>query len=786
MAYATRQRYIDISKFEPYKEEENRSVRLGDGANTFVKTQVDSLDEPRFITYVTIEDTSYCTRWFVTDYLYLNGKQVQLNLQRDVVGEFGLGNSYGKIERGYTDKILKYRKELSLNEVLVKRVPLKSTSSSYGNLIVDNHEGEMWGILYFTKDSTQNTISINIPAFNPVYETSDPPQLNVRYQNGEIIQDIFLSANTVVKTGYGNKACRLTYRAVYTDASTVNTSISWSWASVDTHKMFLTVSGTPTHWEDGYFDRMLELIKNYLDQNLQANGFSRPSTNGVFGLEPLTQNADGNIYEEGSDFYEYKAVSIVRDNAGSYDWGLFVSGLNAYLKSQTSGQWGCTSDDTGYHKASSFIRVDTISYTRTLVPHSKAGIIDISMKQQLVDEPYCILVFPLYSTSLSIGGKTYPISKTNAFNIFNEVILALSGQNGFLVDAQIYPYCPDIDEVQTTLVSEDGNSYPFMSVLSTSFETDVAVQPRPYLDVKKDYITRSYSIVSPDQSSKFTFNFYDYVNEFVEEGDKNAVTVNIKIKTALKPFSIISSAVITRVNSLKGLNYESNLEGSQSASGGFECSLASDAFETYKRQNSNYQQLFDIDRNELRKNQEVEKVNEATQFAMNMLTGTAFGAITGGSLADVGIFNSTGAKAIGAGVGAAASAAVIGGFGGKQLSVNNSLREYEREIQQQRFDLTIGTIKNLPNSVNRISSFNEIIMKDFYYVLETYECTEEEMEIAENFITNYGYGIGVFDFLSNYKRNGWFLKASVLRSELPITLHQIFKADIEGGVYINE
>ena len=121
MAYATRKRYIDISKFEYYKEEDNRSVRLGNGANTSVKTQIDSLDEPRQVTYVTIDDT----RWFVTDYIYLNGRQVEFNLQRDVVGEFGLGTSYGKIERGYTDGILKYRKELSLNEVLTKRVPLK-------------------------------------------------------------------------------------------------------------------------------------------------------------------------------------------------------------------------------------------------------------------------------------------------------------------------------------------------------------------------------------------------------------------------------------------------------------------------------------------------------------------------------------------------------------------------------------------------------------------------------------------------------------------------------------
>ena len=60
------------------------------------------------------------------------------------------------------------------------------------------------------------------------------------------------------------------------------------------------------------------------------------------------------------------------------------------------------------------------------------------------------------------------------------------------------------------------------------------------------------------------------------------------------------------------------------------------------------------------------------------------------------------------------------------------------------------------------------------------------MQVVENFIQNYGYGIGVFDFLENYKKDGWFLKASVTKSELPITLHQAFKNDIEGGVYIYE
>ena len=791
MAYATRQRYIDISKFDYYKEEENKSVRLGNGANTSVKTQIDDLDEPRQITYVTIDGT----RWFVTDYIYLNGKQVQFNLQRDTVGEFGLGTAYGRIERGYTDGILKYRKELSLNEVLTKRVPLKSSSNEYGNLSVNTHDGEMWGILYFTKDGTDKNVSVNIPTFAPSYEIGTPPQINKYYNNGDVRQNMYVEFDMLLTTKSGVRAVRVYYNAEYEPELWVGSRIKWGLSSTAENAPFLKVNVDKTDPNGVALDNTLVLIKQYLDQNNPENGYSFPSPNGIFGLDAAPANSDGKIYKEGSDYYQYSKSDVLISHSGTVDFDLFVSGLNAYLKSQTSNQTTCTSSIAGYKKGSSTISVPSVKYTRTKLPAAETGTIEISMTQQLVDEPYCILVFPLYSVELTIkkddgSSEKYYVSKAEAFNIFNEVIRSLSGTNAILVDAQIYPYCPRIDKVQTTLVSQETKkTYPFMSILSTSFETDVVVQPRPYTDVKKEYITRNYSIVSPDQSSKFTFSLYDYVRDFVPdtvEVDKNAVNVNIKIKTALKPFSVISSAVITRVNSLKGLNYDSNLEGSQPASGGFECSLASDAFETYKRQNSNYQQLFDIDRNELRKNQEVERVNEAMQYAMNITTGAAFGAITGAQIGDLGIGNLAGSKGIGAAVGAGVSAAAIATTGGIQIAKNNELREYEREIQQQRFDLTIGTIKNLPNSVNRISSFNEIIMKDFYYVLETYECTSDEMQVVENFIQNYGYGIGVFDFLENYKKDGWFLKALVTKSELPITLHQAFKNDIEGGVYIYE
>lgn len=785
MAYATRQRYLDISKFEYYKEEDNRSVRLGNGVNTFVKTTIDDINEPREISYVTIDDT----RWFVTDYIYLNGKQVQLNLQRDVVGEFGLSNAYGKVERGYTDGVLKYRKELSLNEVLKNRYPLKSSTSKYGNLEVDNHDGEMWGVLYFTKDSKEDKISINIPAFEPAYEIGTPPQINKQYKNGSVSQSITFVGDMYVGTSRGNMGIRFTYRVSYSSATEFTSSISYVKNNLtydNQFDAFIRIYGTPVGWFDDWVDRDVQTVKTFLDQNLSSNGFTRPSASGVINLDAAPQNANGNIYKEADEYYQYTIHSDTKTQYGTINFSTFKTAFEKYYNSLNS-QWRATVNLDGYHTASSQISVPIVSYTRTQLSHSDAGILDIPMSQQLVDEPYCVLVFPLYSANLKIDGKTYPIAKADAFTIFNEVILSLSGDNPFLVDAQIYPYCPRIDKVQCSLKSGDSKEYPFMSVLSTFFETPIKLNPRPYFDVKKEYITRNYSIVSPDQSSKFTFNFYDYVNAFVKDGDYNNVELNITIKTALKPFAIISSAVIERVNSLKGLNYASNLEGSQPSSNGFECSLASDAFETYKRQNSNYQQIFELDRGELMKVQEVERVNEATQFAMNMLTGTTFGAIAGAQMGDAGVWGSlVGSKGIGAGVGAGVAAGAIGAAGGLQLAKNDELRAYELELQKQRYDLTLGTIKNLPNSVNRISSFNEIIMQDFYYVFEVYECTDDELQIVDDFIDNYGYGIGVFDFLQNYSKSGWFLKASVTKSDLPITLHQVLKYDIEGGVYIND
>ena len=149
LAYASRNRYKDISNAVILGQENQKAVLLGDGANTSIKTKSSNVCD-----YVTIDGT----RWFVTSYTYVNGGQVVLNLQRDVIGEFGVDSMYGKIERGHTDGILKYRKELSLNQILKKRSKLLPSTNQYGNYLVNNHNNEMWGIFYLVKPNLSSSL----------------------------------------------------------------------------------------------------------------------------------------------------------------------------------------------------------------------------------------------------------------------------------------------------------------------------------------------------------------------------------------------------------------------------------------------------------------------------------------------------------------------------------------------------------------------------------------------------------------------------------------------------
>lgn len=782
LAYANRKRRRSIESYTTDLTENQKAVKLGDGATTSIITS-----EANLCNYVTIGDT----RWYVVANEYLNGGQIELFLKRDVIGEFGLENFVGKIERGYTESFLRNRKELDLNQILKKRIPLIASEDTYGNYEIDNHDNEMWGILYFAKPTEldpltgsayPDTKTINIPAFKP-----------------NVMEYTKIADNTTFDFSVGDK-CFIVFDASITYMKT---------ALVPETKMFellvhFEYLSNYNRWHCDYVDYTeKESSSNYCEFNSSHNfnntisalrdAFSNYANTDNSGhiipkvdILPV-ENYDGAILYDAGDYIQY---SITRSE--------YVINTNfMYLKQDVADVLSNTDGVISYNIRSAYplyyaqnTRQGVYTYNYVVLDDDTAGNLTLNFNQQLVDEPYIIYAFPLYDVEISRdaytdpGGTSIPaynkeISKETAFMIFNTVIQATSGENAYLVDAQIYPYCPELVDIASII-----KGYPFFNIQSTSYYRNINVQLLPYTDVKKEYIKREYCLVSPDQGGSFKFNYYDYSNSFSDNYGINEDVLTISIKTALKPMSIVSSAVITpKEGSIIGITYPSDLRGCRANGGGYEVSLSTNKFQEYVRNNSNYLSLFNLQREELQKQHNVELANDITSTIVNTTTATAMGAIGGMAMGSAGIASAWGTKALAAGIGASAAGTTVGVAMSAQTIVNEKLREYERTLQQENFDLQIGTIKNIPNQVSRISSFNEIIMRNFYYVIEVYECSDIEGEIVDKFIERYAYGLGIIGEYEDFKKNNWFLRGTLITSNLIPILHNIAREELNGGIY---
>lgn len=773
LSYANRRRYSRsvISTLEFSAEEKQyRSIVFGDGAKTQIKTSSKNI-----CNYVTIDNTG----WYVTSYTYLNGGQVVLNLQRDVIGENALNGLFGKIERGYTETFLRNKRELSLNQRLINRIPLKQPIiEKRGNCEIqslnEDTSKELWGILYFVKPASETgeTKKVTIPAFTP--ETTDFPFIengtqssnwSVTQSNVSIELYVYLFETYSAPVAY---YCRIRF-------DRVNNSWKLLYTDIDKIEYTSLTNGIKLNVNSLVGLDEKEVIKSYLDiyaQNImkENSGFSFPAS---IAKTTTEKNYAGITIKHNDKFLLYSSKQNTYNSSGTTNQTQITKTLTEQQGTKTliiNGTNHYVSDEViqkGYFIAFNNIQYKADTFYYTELTGEQAGDLAIPLNQQLVDEPYSILVCPLFDGTIKIGTETFNVSKAKAFSVFNYVIEGLSGENAYLVDAQIYPYCPNIE-----LVSCKFKEIPFCTISSNTYVTSVRITPSALTDIKKDYIERSYSIVSPEQSGKFTFNFYDYTNDNSENS-----YINIDIKTSLKPFSIISSAVLRpNAGALIGETYDSDLRGCMPSSNGFECSLASNAFETYRRQNSNYQQIFALQQGELQKSHEVERVNERVQGIANTITQAAMGAIGGASL---------GGK-IGATVGGVAATAAVGAANLMQFNANEELRAYEETLQKQNFDLQIGTVKNLPNTINRISSFNEIVLKDFYYTVEVYECSDREKIIVDTFIEKYGYELGVIDYFYNFYKEKGFIRGSLMQSNLMPVLHNIAAKELAGGIYYYE
>ena len=102
------------------------------------------------------------------------------------------------------------------------------------------------------------------------------------------------------------------------------------------------------------------------------------------------------------------------------------------------------------------------------------------------------------------------------------------------------------------------------------------------------------------------------------------------------------------------------------------------------------------------------------------------------------------------------------------------------------YNLNLQTIKNLPNTLNRVSSLNQDILNHFCIFVEVYDCTTDERQLYDTYAELLGNNLEINDNIENYLLDGKYIKATIFRSDIKQDIISAIKSDLEKGVYYNE
>ena len=391
--------------------------------------------------------------------------------------------------------------------------------------------------------------------------------------------------------------------------------------------------------------------------------------------------------------------------------------------------------------------------------------------------PYAIFYMP-YETFTWYADNTL----TNGVSQPAEVSLGLAGEisrkfsgAGILLDLQVLPFCPQINigydggyrsgyvptfniEIKKDSASGGTETAGYMGLITTTPHTSGTVYKKAggtgtpltnekleitVTDIKKDSATQTARIVSPNGNGVWEFV---PAKQVYSDGAKTDFKFNMTCKP-YQPFIKVEPSF----GRLYGNNYQ-DARG-MICTGDFSLPQVSDAWTTYQIQNKNYEGMFNRQIESLDLQQSIQEKQEI----VSAITGTIGAAVQGGTTGAL-VGGGVGA-AIGAGVGAIASG-VGAGF---DAHYNKQLRADQRGAMIDQFNMQLGNIKAMPNTVTKLGS----VLADQPLVpyLEIYDCTDKEKNNFDNYLSLRSYTINRYGKLYDYvKATGrTFLKGIIVK-----------------------
>lgn len=761
---------------------------INDGITSAIPYNYDRAQtwEPDYVV-VCDENNNIASRWFVIEARRTRKGQYDLQLRRDLVADNyeGVINSPCFIEKALipdTDSAIYNYEDMTFNQI-----------KSGEDLLVDK-TGCAWIVGYVATNvaSTESELKIDISGtFDSNSDEIVSSLSSYEYYNYSNIvsqRQAFLAwdysepvlFNVRINSSYVDN---LSYILKFKYNGYLFSYIGMETSTDTTTKVFYT-DFTPQKIEEAGYKIANDLNQN--KTNISSATFTFMNCKNQSETDKFL-NENDKLIKSNADNNQYK-VRVKSSTSSKLERSL-VSGssLELYFRDILLNYFSRNNNTASYISCS--------LYRKNLSCEIKLSQNNVSFSirntaRNLTDSPYKMFAIPYLTSNMTPkfqyvrvdwGDTEYiDMNWDLGLKIANLMTKAGSGSNGWLYDIQILPYCPFVnsiiideenDEIDLTnnqlgrdfepvfTSSATASSFIYWCDVSNfSFDIDKKLEVE---NKKIQNQTDSWRLCSPNYSGLFEFNI----------AQNNGVDY-FNIDCSYKPYQ---PYIHINPNFKNLYGYDYNDARGLICSGDFSLPQTSDAWQSYVRNNVNYQNSFDRSIENL----QIKHKYQMAESGLNAITSAIGTGISAGKTFE----------SVGGGL-AAGALSFAGGIADQAISQ----RLYNENIDytKDQFGFQLANIQALPNSLSKVSSLT--YNNKIFPFLEYYTCTDEERTALENKIKYNGMTVGRIGKISDYLYNGKYKDYGYIKGKLirlldnSMDYHEMNEIGLElsKGVFIKD
>lgn len=706
------------------------------------------------------------SRWFVLNAVRIRGGQYEFSLYRDVVADnlYTVLNSPCFIEKALvpaSDPAVFNAEDMTFNQIKTHEIPLMDATNT------------SWLVAYLAKDRTEDIkitasqsdiadlIAADETAWRKEYDglwygNMTNASLGVKFYTGAA-SDNLEKINTLVEIAGSDPQTTASLTAFTKTTSTVAEGLHSNYMADLTSAQFVQQFGNTfqdillklpgvLHGQEIQYSYKISALKK-----LNGSTIYFADTQSLYQIKVTTSSAT--MRSAFDMYYASGTATKLYENILQPAWSglLYIKDYDDISRPSETEKWYSYTYD-----------LEAVTVQLIDLQYSGGAEIELTIPSaslSLEDAPYDMICAPYDNILVQTTGSEFYSTTKDTLTIFSQMAKQLAGEAGTVYDIQRLPYCP-IPSLWSELNGEPNAQYilytqtwndsnQFAPILKagkevgciffcnkSNFSTSISLSnseeygPVKVADTKIEALCNKYRICSPNYNGVFEIN-----------AAMNNGLDTFNIYCTYKPYNPYIQ-VSPHFDRLYGGNF--NDSRGLICGGEWGMPMITSAWETYERQNANYQNIF----NRQIENMEVQHGVERTRETVNMIAGTVQGAASGLATAAL-----MGTGPIGMGIGAAigGGASLAGGITDRIL--NEQLRTEAIDFAHDQFGYQLGNIKALPNSLARTSAFT--VNNKIFPFIECYTCTDEEKKALANKIKYNGMTVMRIGKIKDYLNNYW-------------------------------